>query len=232
MWKCINCNTFNWENAELCDKCNGWRANLRDQALKANAPKELVEFIEVLEKAEANARQKLLQAKETDKTNELLSSQKEILEREISKLQVKVTPLRDSVAELQKDLTELAKERTLVLERIAKEEAGHSVALSDITKQTKEAENKLHRLEQSITKTLLTHIRGIATVIILTAVTTVIVYLVYFTLYSAKEIEVSISYNLGEIIAAVFAGSGIAAAGLAYAKSVLDKKHEDDKCKS
>jgi hypothetical protein len=51
-----------------------------------------------------------------------------------------------------------------------------------------------------------------------------LVYLVYYTIYTASKIEVSISYDLGEIIAAVLAGSGVAAAGFAYAKSILSKK--------
>ena len=54
-------------------------------------------------------------------------------------------------------------------------------------------------------------------------------YLIFITFDKAEDIKITISYNLGEIIAGIFAGTGIAVAGIAYAKSLFNQNEKHNK---
>lgn len=240
MWECEKCNTFNPNLDNLCRKCKNDRMSLHEHGLKINAPSELIEFIELVEKKEAevkphlerarqfekSAEQKLKAAQEMELRTSSLIKEHEFLKNQIKALRAEFDPLHKATEKLKSEAEGAKSEMSRIILDLDEKKKFHKDDVRALEKSSNELENKIEQLKKTYRNIIVAHLKGISALILLIAVASILAYLIYYTVYRADKIEVSISYNLGEIIAAVFAGSGIAVAGFAYAKSVL-KHHKE-----
>lgn len=240
MWKCEKCDTINWDSANLCYSCKNKRMSLHEHGLKINAPSELIEFIELVEKKEADVRndlerarqfekssdQKLKSAQEIESRNSSLIKEHEFLKNQIRTLRAEFDPLHKATEKLKSEAENAKSEMSRIIMDLDEKKKIHKDDLKALEKSSNEFEIKIEQLKKTHRNIIFAHLKGISALILLIVVLAILAYLIYYTIYRADKIDVSISYNLGEIIAAVFAGAGVAVAGFAYAKSVL-KNHKE-----
>ncbi len=234
MWKCYECKKVNWDHVFQCYNCKSNRKGLRECGIKLGATPELIKFIDMLEEREKQVEQirktaeiKIKKAEEIESRHSSLINESKSIENHIKKLSADHDPLKTTINELKNKKRQIELDLKKDICNLNKEKTVLTANVKELEKSVIHLENKIKIFTENYRKIVLRNVKGIIALLLLIFSTSIVAYLVYYTIQKSSKIEISISYDLGEILGAIFAGSGVAVAGLAYAKSVLEKDNKE-----